>query len=53
MEKKIYSVKEVAELLNVTPPTIRNWVANGKLKAIVIGTTMRFKKDYIDQILEA
>lgn len=52
METKMYSVKQVAELLNVTPPTIRSWAASGQIKAIKIGSTLRFKKDWIDAIME-
>lgn len=33
MEKKYLTVKEVAEILGVTPLTIRNWDKAGKLKA--------------------
>lgn len=30
---KTYSVKEVAELLNTNPETVRRWIRNGKLKS--------------------
>jgi excisionase family DNA binding protein len=33
-EKKYLTVKEVAEILGVTPLTVRNWDKSGKLKAI-------------------
>jgi DNA (cytosine-5)-methyltransferase 1 len=33
MPKKFLSVKEVASLLGVTPLTVRNWDAKGKLVA--------------------
>lgn len=30
---KLYKLKEVAEILNVSKDTLRNWDKNGKLKA--------------------
>ena len=33
MPKQYLTVKEVAKLLNVTPLTVRNWDARGKLTA--------------------
>lgn len=33
MPKKYLTVREVARLLNVTPLTVRNWDARGKLTA--------------------
>lgn len=34
---KLYNVKEVAELLGVTPETARNYIKDGKLNAKKIG----------------
>lgn len=34
MIKKYLTVKEVAELIGVTPLTLRNWDRDGKLKAL-------------------
>ena len=31
---KTYSVKEIAELLNTNPETVRRWIRSGKLEAI-------------------
>ena len=33
IKKKYYTVKEVAEMLGVTPLTLRNWDKRGRLKA--------------------
>ncbi len=35
---KLLSTKQAAELLGVTPLTLRRWDANGRLKAIRIGS---------------
>ena len=33
MQKKYYTIKQAANLLHVTPLTLRNWDKGGKLKA--------------------
>ena len=33
MTKKYFTIKEAAEIIGVTPLTLRNWDKNGKLKA--------------------
>lgn len=47
----LYSVKDVAAMLNVTTATVRNWVKNGSLKAIQVGSTVRFKREVIDTLI--
>lgn len=34
MDKKFFSIKEAAEMLNVSKLTLRNWDKNGKLFAL-------------------
>ena len=46
-----YSVKEVAEMFDVTTATVRNWVKNGSLRAIQVGSTVRFKREVIDTLI--
>lgn len=48
----LYSVKDVAEMFNVTTATVRNWVKNGSLKAIQVGSTVRFKQEVINKVIE-
>ena len=48
----LYSVRDVAEMLNVTTATVRNWVKNGSLKAIQVGSTVRFKQEVINKVIE-
>jgi excisionase family DNA binding protein len=33
MQKKYYTIKQAAKILDVTPLTLRNWDKKGKLKA--------------------
>ncbi len=38
MGKKLLRIKQAAEILGVTPLTLRRWDKNGTLKAIRVGT---------------
>ncbi|MBM3211137.1 helix-turn-helix domain-containing protein [Candidatus Poribacteria bacterium] len=52
MEKEmIYTTNEVAEILKVTPLTIRRLVGNGKLKACKVGRLLRFRLTDIETYL--
>lgn len=48
------TLAQVAELLQVHPNTLRNWDANGTLKAIRIGVrkVRRYKKTDVLKLLE-
>jgi excisionase family DNA binding protein len=47
--KVVFTLKEVAEYLNVHPDTIRRYVKRGQLPAFKIGTDWRFNKESIDE----
>jgi excisionase family DNA binding protein len=47
----LYKVTEVATTLKVRPPTIYNWVDQGKLPHIRIGRLIRFTPEQIDEFL--
>ncbi|MFB7232802.1 helix-turn-helix domain-containing protein [Streptomyces fimicarius] len=44
-ERELYSVGEVAELLGLHVRTVRNYVREGRLKAVRIGKQYRISKD--------
>jgi excisionase family DNA binding protein len=50
---EILTMKQVCELLNVHPNTLRNWDNNGVLKALRFGSRRdrRYKKEDILKIL--
>ncbi len=48
---ELYSVKEVADLVNVHEKTIRRYINNGKLDAKKIGGQWRVEKDSLDKLL--
>lgn len=45
MEQDLYSVEQVAELLNLHVKTVRNYVREGRLKAVRIGKQYRISGD--------
>jgi len=53
VEKEIlYTTDEVAEILKVTPLTIRRLVGNGKLRACKVGRVLRFRLTDINTYLD-
>ena len=51
---EILTLKQACEALNCHPNTLRNWVNQGKIKAIRFGSRgdRRFKKEEIMKILK-
>lgn len=51
----LLTIKEAAEYMAVHPNTLRNWEAEGKLKAIRIGNRKdrRFELEELDRLREA
>lgn len=56
---ELYTVRETAELLRVHPVTVRNWIREGKVKAMNIATAeaklqkLRIERKELDRILIA
>ncbi|HHY99100.1 MAG TPA: helix-turn-helix domain-containing protein [Firmicutes bacterium] len=48
----LMTVREVADYLRVSEPTIWRWIREGKLKGIKIGSTRRFSADEIASIID-
>lgn len=44
-EKRLFSIKEVAELLNKTPDTIRQRAKRGAYTVVKVGGRMKIKND--------
>ena len=49
---KLYTVKELAVILQVTERTVRNYLADGSLRYLKIGRNIRVKQEQLDQFLE-
>ena len=46
------SVKKVAELLDVSEPTVRKWIRQGDLSCIVVGRCRRILRAELDGFIE-
>lgn len=51
MDKKYYTVKEVADLLEVSATTVRRWADNHEIEAFKIKGIYRIKKEPIDKLV--
>ncbi|UQZ89756.1 DNA-binding protein [Deltaproteobacteria bacterium Smac51] len=47
-----FTVREVAEFLQLKPTTIVSWIKNGKIKAVKVGHAWRIKRREIFRILD-
>jgi excisionase family DNA binding protein len=50
-EQQILTVPQVAEELQVTAQTIRNWIESGALPAAKIGRAFRIRREHVDALL--
>jgi MerR family transcriptional regulator, copper efflux regulator len=53
-QSKLISIKQAAQLLGVTALTLRNWDANGKLKALrhPMNNYRVYKREDIEKLIE-
>ena len=51
MLERMYSKKEVAELLGVTTRTIENFMNDGKLPSVLISNRRKFKESDIEKLM--
>jgi excisionase family DNA binding protein len=49
---KLYKLREIAIILNVTYNTVYNLIHSNKIKAVKIGRTLRISQDELDRILK-
>lgn len=49
--KRLFTVNEVAEMLQVSPKTIRYWTQTDKIQCFKIGKLVRFDEDQVDSII--
>lgn len=51
MNHEYLTVRDVAQLLQVNPQTVRRWIWSGKLPYIKVGQTVRVPKSELDGML--
>lgn len=49
---ELLTVYETAQMLKVTPITVRRYIAAGRLAAVKVGKGVRVRKEAIDQLVE-
>jgi excisionase family DNA binding protein len=50
MSMELLTVQETAQLLRVTPITVRRYIAQGRLPAVRVGRGVRVKKEAVEQL---
>ena len=51
-QNRLLSTDEVAELLAVSPKTVRRWIAEGELPAVTLHRQWRVRAVELDHLLE-
>jgi len=52
MQESLWTYKDVANRLSVSPQTVRVWVMNKNIPYFKIGRLVRFKKEAIESWIE-
>ena len=50
-DEKIYTVNEVAQILRVTPRTVRKMIANKEIEAFKVRDEYRIRKEILDAFI--
>ena len=51
-DEKAYNVQEAAQLLKVTPVTVRNYIKQGKIKAQKVGRALHITEGNLQDFLK-
>ena len=49
---KLYSVKEVSNILGVTYNTVWNLIQSGRIKAVKVGRVLRIEQEEVERIMK-
>lgn len=51
VDKIVYTVDDVMELLDVKRQTVHKWIKDGKMKAVRVGRQLRIPKEFYDEFM--
>lgn len=51
VDKIVYTVDDVMELLDVKRQTVHKWIKDGKIKAVRVGRQLRIPKEFYDEFM--
>ncbi len=51
IENKMMDTKEVAELLNMKPQTLRTWTSQKKISFTKLGSLVRFTPEQVNELI--
>lgn len=52
MTEQLLTPREAADLLAVSPGTVRNWAYQRKLPVVKIGSTLRFRRAALERLIQ-
>ena len=53
MEEKFMTTNELAEIMRISPATVRRWALTGRIPAIRIGREWRISAEFLKELKEA
>lgn len=51
--KKVYTVDDIMDILEVTRRTVYEWIKDGKLKAVRIGRQLRIPAEFYQEFMNS
>jgi excisionase family DNA binding protein len=52
LSDRLYTYSETAEILNLSPGTLRVWVSAKRVPCVKLGKAVRFNREQIEQMMQ-
>ncbi len=49
---RLYTLNEVADMLRISPWTLRSWIRDGRIAYVKVGRNIRFEESVIEKLLQ-